>query len=239
MSQIPLETIGKEVGVFALGQLADSLFGSKRATGDLNDFLALIKETGVSSPSLFKVEITPPKGMAEFATYAKTLTLLCDAAALPSLNVMTQDALTYGPSKPIPYNVQYGAVMCSFIVERDLSVKQFFDKWFRTISDPLTYNLNFSDQYATKIVITQLDRAMKEVYSVHLYDAYPTVMNQMDLNYRHTNETHRLQIQFMYKKWVPSGGKFVSQNTSVSGLVEQGLQTFAYKFPKDIISTPI
>ncbi len=236
-----LKTIGAEVGIFALGKIADSLFGSSKQPSDLNDFLSYVKSTGVASPNLFRVDIFPPKGMTSFASsYAQNLSLICDAAALPSLNVLTRDAITYGPSVPIPYNVDYGKVSCSFIVEQDMAVKQFFDKWFWTISDPSSYDLNFAEEYQTTIIINQLNRNMEVVYSAHLFDAYPSAMNQMNLNYTATNQSHRLEIGFVYKKWLPvwpGNDSPTSEGNMPQNAISQEAQTFAYNFPKDITAT--
>ena len=198
-----ISTVAKEVGVFTLGRITDALF-KKEAEGDLSKFLAIIREKGIATPNLFRINIFLPKSLSKYSSYGTTLSLLCDASSLPSMNILTQDAVTYGPSKPIPYNVTYGNLMCSFIVEQDMAVKKFFDSWMYTISDPVTHNLNFSDQYETKIEIHQLNKKMESTYHVVLYGAYPSVMNEMNMNYRYQNDVHRLQIGFVYRKWLPS-----------------------------------
>jgi len=230
-----LSTIAKEAGVFTLGRITDALF-KKDAEGDLSKFIALVKTKGVSNPNLFKVNIFLPKSLSRYSSYGTTLSLLCDASSLPSVNIITQDAVTYGPSKPIPYNVTYGNIMCSFIAEQDMAVKNFFDAWVFSISDPVTHNLNFSDQYETTIEVHQLNKKMESVYHVTLFGAYPTVMNQMNLNYKYQNEAQRLEIGFVYRKWLPSSllkQQVIDTPRNLIKTIEA--QTFPY-IPQNIIS---
>ena len=104
---------------------------------------------------------------------------------------------------PRPYGVEYGgdALTMSFYVDQQMDAKVFFDKWMQLIVNPNTYNVNYMRNYTTNILINQLNEADDVVYRVALEDAFPRSMNMLELSASATNQVHRLNVSFTYRRY--------------------------------------
>jgi hypothetical protein len=103
--------------------------------------------------------------------------------------------------------VDYGgeSITLSFLVDRSMRVKNFFDKWMRGIVDPNTYNLTYQKDvnkgYTVDMLINQLDEQDNITYSIKLEDAFPRNIGMMDLNMASQNTPHKLNVTFAYRRW--------------------------------------
>ena len=200
------------------------------------DFLSRIKRAGFSQPNRYKVFIDPPNlqggstGQAVLnSDRQRQLSLMCQTASLPGINLATTEAYIYGPPYNIPYNQVYDDVTLVFLVDAQMNEKQIFDNWANSIINPETKDANFYKEYVTDITIEQLDRNENPVYSVKLIEAYPTVVNELGLDSGSTDEIHRLAVTFSYRYWTSQqnqSGTAASSigNTSLPGqsFLQQG-----------------
>jgi hypothetical protein len=171
----------------------------------MSQFAAQISsESGLAKPSWFKVVIT----RAGHPTESRFASLFCDTAQFPSHNISTSGLRTYGPPIQLPYLREYEPVQLSFLVDTNMRIMGFFNSWMNSIVDDSNLGSNdvgFSEDYVADITIYQLSPIKADdVYSVKLINAYPKLINQLDLSYQSQNEFHRLQVQFVYEKIVVS-----------------------------------
>lgn len=138
--------------------------------------------------------------------------LLCEATNFPLLNINVKSQRIFGPAYQRPITSEYGGegIALTFHVDREMTVKRLFDAWMETIVAGggasnfewrNTYTVAYQDEYACNITINQLDEFDNVTYSIQLQDAFPRVMNMMDLNNSSQNQTHRLTVLFAYRKW--------------------------------------
>ena len=118
----------------------------------LKEFTAQLKTKGVASMAHFSVLFNTPASFSS-STDLQSLLLYCHSAPLPGLNINTTPNLSYGDNYEVPYEKMYGPAELSFYVDSDLQVKDYFDKWIQSISDPVTRNLRFYNDYTTDINI--------------------------------------------------------------------------------------
>ena len=178
----------------------------------LANFTQEVKTRNLARPNRFEVIFVAPETInLSSKSITGLVSLFCEISNLPGLAITTKGQRIYGPAYQRPVSLEYGgeAINMTFYVDRDFKVKSFFDKWMFSIVNPNNYNVAYDDsierggtKYTTDITINQLDENGNIKYSVKLKEAFPKVMTMMDLNMSSTNQVHKLNVTFGYRKWV-------------------------------------
>lgn len=171
----------------------------------LSDFKAQIFRKGLARQNRFEVTIPNPPVSADRGAN-RAVNLLVDSAQFPLLSLQTKPFKIFGPSYQMPYSSEYGGegVPIQFHVDRDMTVKRFFDQWMEAIvvgGSQSSFAVNYQSNYTTDIQIKQLDEQENIVYGVTLIDAFPRFMNVLELSNSSQNETHKLNITFAFRYW--------------------------------------
>jgi hypothetical protein len=154
----------------------------------------------LAKPSRFKVTIDLPKSLPANID-SRTLSLRCENAALPGRTLATLDHRIYGPTEKYPYQSTYDDISLTFICDSNMIEKAAFDAWMEKINPSTGWNFEYKEKYATKITITQYDNGKNEVHKVHLIDAFPVAINQLDLDWSSDAPYHKLTVTFAYHYW--------------------------------------
>jgi len=189
---------------------------------DLNNFLANThKLNGFSRPSLFYVEIVPPKSMFGTAERdnAKSLAFLSESANLPGVSLATTDVRRYGygPTERKPYAPIFVDTTITFLVDNKGVVQSFFYKWINSIVKFDTvvggngsvfnnrlinpFEVNYKDDYSSDIIITTVDDSNNDIVNVRYTKAFPIFMGDISLGWNDTDSVARLPITFTYYNW--------------------------------------
>jgi len=177
----------------------------------LAEFTQAVKTRNLARPNRFEVIFTAPTSVS--ANDARLISLFCEISNLPGITVTTKSQRIYGPSYQKPVSLEYGgeAIAMTFYMDAKFKVKSVFDTWIFSIVNPNNYNVSYDEgagvKYTTDITINQLDEKNVVVYSIKLIDAFPKVMNMMDLNMASTNQIHKLNVTFGYRKWTTEYAK--------------------------------
>lgn len=156
----------------------------------------------LARPNRFDVMIPIPIALSPFyLSTSKNLNMRCEMTEMPGRTFgTTERKIGSSPIERFPYQSIYNDVSMTFIVDGDMKQKLFFDQWMEYINPSSTYNYNYKQNYASDISITQYDMQNKVTYRAVLIDAYPLVLNQLDLDW--SNEGyHKLTVTFAYTKW--------------------------------------
>ena len=158
---------------------------------------------GLASPSRFDVLI--PVTDSTLGVTSQLLSFRCESADLPGLTYATADLkMSSAPIEKYPYLVTFNEINLTFIVSDDMSEKKYFDKWLTSINPQFNnYDFDYKQNYARDITIRQYDIAGNVSYAVTLLEAFPTSMNQLDLEWS-TEGYHKLAVTFAYTKWTNS-----------------------------------
>lgn len=185
-------------------------FGSvQQAPGNsqfkLNDFLSQVK-SGIAKPCRFEVSISNPLCVNN-PSWGTQVSLMCDQAMLPMTRLITSRQQIFGPPSFHPVGVDYGGdnLAMQFLVDRQMNVKNYFDSWVDGIINRSNFTTAYQSQYLTTIQIYQLDEADNVTYAVKLFDAYPVVVNPLQLDSGLANSVHKLNVTFNYRKWIRLG----------------------------------
>ena len=171
-----------------------------KAHFSLDRFRTEILTNSLARNNRFEVLINPPAFLRQ---YGDKISLLAEQASLPMLNIATKSYKIFGPSYQRPFTSEYGGegMPMTFHVDRNMVVRNFFEDWMHAIINPVTFTTAYQDQYIGSIEIRQIDEQDNITYAVRLLEAFPRNLNLMDLNHSSSNQTHRLNILFAYRRW--------------------------------------
>ena len=136
----------------------------------------------------------------------KRLTMLCDTATLPTKSLATFEKTIYGPVKAMPYRMTFTEASMSFIMTDGMNEKKYFDAWQNKIVDEKSGNLGFFDDYVCDINIKKFGRDAGSIgntptYEVTLFDAWPSIVSEIQLSHSGGTEAMKLPVTFQFKKW--------------------------------------
>jgi len=148
-----------------------------------------------------------PGGMA----MRQNLSMLCDTATLPTKSLATFEKSIYGPVKAMPYRMTFTEASMSFIMTDSMDEKRYFDEWQNKIVHPSSGNLGFFNDYVCDINIKKFGRTAADTnesptYEVILFDAWPSIVSEIQLSHSGGTESMKLPITFQFKKWESRGG---------------------------------
>lgn len=175
-----------------------------KANFNLSQFLGAIREDSLARVNRFEVFINPPAAMiSKNRSNASAVSLYCEMASLPPVNISTKSFKIFGPTYQRPFGAEYGGegISLTFHVDRDMQVKKFFDDWTATVVDPDSGLVGFQEDYISTIRLRQIDEQENVTYELELYEAFPRSVNLLELNNSAQNQTHRLNVLFAYRYW--------------------------------------
>lgn len=111
---------------------------------DIDEFRSVMARKGVARNNLYKVIITPPRGLISAAQAlnlpidpgdVEDITLYCDSITLPGISLATIDARPYGygPSELKAHTPIFQPISATFIVDAKGYTLSFFRNWMRGI----------------------------------------------------------------------------------------------------------
>tara|TARA_B000000460_G_C21398656_1_gene341398 strand:+ start:94 stop:681 length:588 start_codon:yes stop_codon:yes gene_type:complete len=174
----------------------------------------LLAKGGIAYNDKYIVIITkPPLGGADLPggnDMRRQLSLLCDTATLPTKSLATYEKSIYGPVKAMPYRMTFTEASMSFIMTDGMAEKHYFDAWQNMIVDQTSGNIGFFDDYKCDITIKKFSRTAEDTnsgdvtYEVQLFEAWPSIVSEVQLSHSGGTEAMKLPVTFQFKKWKSS-----------------------------------
>ena len=134
--------------------------------------------------------------------------LLCESITMPGRTFRTNPYRHYGPSYNYPVAVEYTPIQATFIGDKHLRLRQFFENWQSLIYDNMSNNMGFYDDYTSTIDLFQLggldelnDRDAP-TYACRLFEVYPSVIDPINYAYSENNQYVKIAVTFSYRKWL-------------------------------------
>jgi len=153
----------------------------------------------LARPNRFEVIMNLP-GILLAPEDKEVLRYRCETAQLPGRTFDNVEQKTYGPIEKFPNLTTYTDIDLTFILDDTMQTKTMFDTWLNYINPSRTNNLTYKSDYAADIQIYQYTVTNELAYGVNLIDAYPTSMNQLDLDWS-SDGYHKLTVTFAYTRW--------------------------------------
>ena len=187
---------------------------------------------GVARSNRFLVRLFPPRDVTtaddvgfDFAGFDKdsilnsddmkrNIDLMCTSAKLPHRDVLTENYVTYGPGRKMPYAYGYGSNMeCTFMGDKFLRQRAFFETWQGKMHSLKTHNLQYYDNYIGSMEIYQLGQYRETdkehpndnyrmTYGVRLHEVFPETIGE--IQYQAVVDDMipmEIPITFAYRTW--------------------------------------
>lgn len=164
----------------------------------LNDFITEIKKDGLARQNRFSVVITRPKGLLVRGHPLELIQLFCEQAVLPSISYASQPVKTFGEDREVIYDRNFEDITFTFLVDKNMSVKSFFDDWSNIIINPRNRLMGYYEDYSTILQVYVQDINDKDVYLSTMYEAYPKTISQVQLD-NNSKDVMKLSVTFAYK----------------------------------------
>ena len=129
-----------------------------KANFNLNQFIGAVREDSLARVNRFEVFIYPPEAMInKNRSNAAAVSLYCEMASLPPINISTKSFKIFGPTYQRPFGAEYGGegISLTFHVDRDMQVKKFFDNWTASVVDPDSGLVGYQEDYISTINLRQ------------------------------------------------------------------------------------
>jgi len=172
------------------------------ANFNLSKFQSEIRNRGLARTNRFEVLINPPPALG--TNYFSILaSIFVEQTSFPLFNISVKPFKIFGPAYQRPITSEYGGegIPVTFHVERDMNIKRFFDDWMHAVVPDNFHYVNYQEEYVGTVNLRQLDEEENVTYEIVLEEAFPRNMNLIELNNSSTNQTHRLNVIFAYRKW--------------------------------------
>lgn len=135
----------------------------------------------------------------------RDVSILCDSVSMPGRQIATTDLQNNMLAVKMPYTYMNDDVTFSFHITNDHFMKKYFEKWFNQIIDRRSMTIKYKAQYATDVIIQQLDQRDVPVYTCTLRNAFPTTIAGYEVTNSGENQTQRMQITLAYDDWYEEG----------------------------------
>ena len=134
----------------------------------LQDFIALVRNNGLSRTDRFAVGISPPHFMSTGPWTVRDLAVLCEEAFFPSKTISTRPLRINALTEQRAHTLDYGNdLSLTFIVDQSWQTRLFFEEWLRLCigeSNPSTPDVSqgplreveFYDNYTSVLTIAAL-----------------------------------------------------------------------------------
>jgi hypothetical protein len=177
-----------------------------KANFNLSQFIGAVREDSLARVNRFEVFINTPSDLLlslKNRSNARAVSLYCEMASLPPVNISTKSFKIFGPTYQRPFGAEYGGegISLTFHVDRDMQVKKFFDEWTARVVDPKSGFVGFQEDYISTLTLKQLNEQDEVTYELELEEAFPRSVNLLELNNSAQNQTHRLNVLFAYRYW--------------------------------------
>ena len=148
----------------------------------------------------------------------------CQSIQMPDRDIVMKDLKQNGPARKIAYDFKSGDISATFIADKFLRERTYFELWQRSAISTANFNYNFYNDYVTPLNIFQLGQyASKQerddvTYGVQLIDCFPKTIGPVEYSAA-ANEVQTFTVTFTFRYWV---NYFIDQQ----GNIDLGTPTF-------------
>lgn len=175
------------------------------ANFSLENFRAEVLNRGLAKANRFEVVIVPPKCVRSLGD-VRVVSMMAENCSLPQTRIITSQQRIFGPPTQHPQSADYGGdnMSIQFYLDRNMTVKKFFDAWVDGTVDRTKNTVYYQDNYLSQnMTISQLDEEDRVTYQVKFLDLFPIAVNPVQLDHNQSNAISRLNVTFAYRRWIP------------------------------------
>lgn len=177
----------------------------------INNFKTAMAGGGARS-NQFRVTLSPPRGLTLVNTsqVKNEANFLCKAAQLPGLTIENIPVQYRGRTVNFAGEKSFAPWTVSIYNDTNFGIRNFMEDWSRRIqaNDSTTGAVNPGD-YQAQLQVEQLGRNEEVLKIVTFYDAYPTEIGAIGLDFD-TPSIELFDVTFTYNFWTSNTGAISS-----------------------------
>ena len=158
------------------------------------------------------------------ASELSDLRFLCEAVAIPTRSLQTQDHSIYGSPQKMPYISGYTEAAFSFYLTESFAQRKLFEAWQNLIINPDSGNVGYFNDYSCTVEIKKFSRTQSEMtapdHTIRLINAFPSIVGEVQLSHSAGNEVLKQPVTFVYQKWLTGASCGVNLAATGGGLVD-------------------
>ena len=214
-----LSDIAKDAFGLLKGKLLEKPRTGEQSQFNLNSFMGQLQEVNsLAQSSKYTLEIKPPKWAQGSDTPSK-LIFFCDSVNMGGGSAIPGEFKVQGigPFDRRPSQYIAPDITAQIMLDSNGGNLAFFQEWMNNI-----ININASsgeqtevngaafgevyyrDNYLSELTITMYDVAGNPTITYKAYEAWPTVLGDVQLGWNSTDEIARLQVNFSIRYWTSS-----------------------------------
>jgi hypothetical protein len=162
---------------------------------------------GGARPNQFRVELTFPAFVGSIASAAgNAAQFLCRTATLPASTV--EDITAGYRGRPVHFAGERTFQPWSISVYNDTNflIRNVMERWTNGVLNYTTTNgIMRPSDYQVDMSVYQLDRNDRIIKTYRFYDAYPTSIGQIQLDFETNNQIETFDVEFTYNYFTTDG----------------------------------
>jgi T4-like virus tail tube protein gp19 len=128
----------------------------------------------------------------------RDISVLCETTGMPGFDVNTFETAYGIKRRKMPQAFDQQDIQFTFMVTNDYFSRNFLDTWCNSVINKLDGTINYKSDYASDIVIQQLDVKNFPIGGVKLYNAYPISVQEIPLSNNNDNDVTKITATFTY-----------------------------------------
>jgi len=128
----------------------------------------------------------------------RDISVLCETTGMPGIDFGVTETQYGIKRRKLPNAFDQQDIQFTFMVTNDYFSRNFLDTWCNSVVNKLDGTFNYKSDYASDIVIQQLDTNNFPIGGVKLYNAYPVSVQEVPLSNMNDNDITKIVATFTY-----------------------------------------
>ena len=179
----------------------------------VNKFISSLDQQGGLAPlNRFAAMIKFPNTKNKVFPGLEEVLYHCDTVPMPGRTIATSELRHYGPTRKLAREQTYGEISLGFILTNSHKVRNGFMQWMDFAVDPRSGDISYQSQYAGTVTVLMFPQesagisAADATSGVQYLEAFPTVVDPVNLGWDQVNTVGKFNETFHYKRWEPVKG---------------------------------
>lgn len=162
---------------------------------------------GGARPNQFRVELTFPAFVGSIASAAgNAARFLCKSASLPASTI--EDITAAYRGRPVHFAGERTFAPWTISVYNDTNflIRNVLERWSNGVLNlTATNGIMRPSDYQVDMAVYQLDRNDRVIKTYRFFDAYPTAVGPIGLDFEQNNQIETFDVEFTYNYFVTDG----------------------------------
>jgi len=159
-----------------------------------SQFKSEVQSKGFAKQNRFFVNIGSPRVLAGLKPLDH---VLVKSATISPATLASSNLRLTGEMIEVPYDKTFGQLTIGFYVDRDMVIRNYFDRWFEKIKSPNRI-MSYYNDYTTTISINVLDINDNNKYRITAFECWPKSKDAIKLD-QGSKEFMTLDVTFQYR----------------------------------------